>query len=281
MVGIPSADTSPPQFSIEKLGSPVPAGEPDNARPFLARVVHGLEEICAGEIRERAGGRKITTAHRGVLFSSAHPCGDLIRLRSADDVFLVLATFDGLSHTRAALAELRGLSLDTDIHPALQWLESARPLRLERGFEVVGSFVGRRNYTRFDIEEVVGDAIGARNGLTLRRMRERVPPLPDLSFRVHLDGSAGLVALRLAAAPLWQRSYKLRSVPGSLHPPLAYAMTRVAGLAPGQVLVDPFCGAGTIPIEAALAGEGTRVIAMDLSEEAVAATVENAARAGR
>jgi hypothetical protein len=143
MVGIPSAGTSPPQFSIEKLvGSPVPEGGPDSARPFLTRAVHGLEEICAGEVRERAGGRNIATTHRGVLFSSAHTFDHLVRLRSADDVILVLASFDGLSLTRAALSELRRLSLDTDIHPALQWLESVRPLRLERGFEVVGSFVG-------------------------------------------------------------------------------------------------------------------------------------------
>lgn len=38
-----------------------------------------------------------------------------------------------------------------------------------------------------------------------------------------------------------------------LRPSLAYLLTRVARVQPGDTVVDPMCGTGTIPIEAALA----------------------------
>jgi 23S rRNA G2445 N2-methylase RlmL len=46
------------------------------------------------------------------------------------------------------------------------------------------------------------------------------------------------------------------------------------------MLVDPFCGAGTIPIEAALAYPDVRVAGFDLDEQALAAARRNAVAAG-
>jgi hypothetical protein len=48
MVGIPSAGTSPPQFSIEKLASSVPHGVPVMGGDSSPASFHGLEGICAG-----------------------------------------------------------------------------------------------------------------------------------------------------------------------------------------------------------------------------------------
>jgi tRNA G10 N-methylase Trm11 len=63
-------------------------------------------------------------------------------------------------------------------------------------------------------------------------------------------------------------------VPGSVHPPLARALALLAG----EAFADPFCGAGTIPIEGALAGLRTR--GSDLDPRAVEAARANATAAG-
>ena len=76
------------------------------------------------------------------------------------------------------------------------------------------------------------------------------PARGDLSLRVHVVDSEATVAVRIAAAPLHRRAYRVASRPGALHPPLARALALLAGLRSGLSLVDPFCGTGTIPIEA-------------------------------
>ena len=45
------------------------------------------------------------------------------------------------------------------------------------------------------------------------------------------------------------RTYKQEHLPASLRPTVAAAMVRLAELRPGQVVLDPMCGAGTILAE--------------------------------
>jgi len=82
-----------------------------------------------------------------------------------------------------------------------------------------------------------------------------------LGWRVTVVDDRATVAVRVPARPVHRRSYKAASVPGTLHPPLAAAMLQVAGVGAGLVLLDPCCGAGTLPIEAA--GAGARVLGSD------------------
>jgi len=64
---------------------------------------------------------------------------------------------------------------------------------------------------------------------------------------------------------------------GMLPPKLARMMINLAGGDPtGQTLYDPFCGSGTVLMEAALVGYG-RLIGSDISERAVADTTKNLA----
>ncbi|MFF5483482.1 TRM11 family SAM-dependent methyltransferase [Streptomyces sp. NPDC012935] len=82
--------------------------------------------------------------------------------------------------------------------------------------------------------------------------------------------------LRFDDRPLHRRAYKQRTVPGTLHPPLAAAMAQPADIRPGHVVIDPCCGAGTLLIEAATAQPDARCHGFDLAADAVAATRTNA-----
>jgi tRNA (guanine6-N2)-methyltransferase len=125
---------------------------------------------------------------------------------------------------------------------------------------VTASFLGRRNYNRFEIEEVVHMGAG--------------------HWRIHLWDEFADVGLRIADEPLHRRAWKVADRPGTLHPPAAAAVALLGAPAPGDRVLDPFCGAGTILIEASLLEPGIRAQGADIDPDAVALARANLKRAG-
>jgi putative N6-adenine-specific DNA methylase len=68
--------------------------------------------------------------------------------------------------------------------------------------------------------------------------------------RVHRDGFT--ISVDSSGEVLHRRGWRLATAKAPLRETLAAAMLLVAGWEPDQPLIDPFCGSGTIPIEAAL-----------------------------
>ena len=142
-----------------------------------------------------------------------------------------------------------------DWEAALAELAAVRAVAPEPRIDVVASLDGRRNYNRFAVENAVGNELARRlRGPYLARTPAgREPGEPDLTVRVFLQGEEAAVALATGSSPLHRRAYKADAGAGTLHPPLAAALAHVSGLRGGDVVADPFCGDGTIAIEAALA----------------------------
>ena len=160
-------------------------------------------------------------------------------------------------------------------------LGAARPPPRSRTFDVSASFLGRRNYNRYAIEDALGSPLAALSGWTyLSRAEGKPPPHAGLSLRIHLADSQATVAVRIGPRPLHRRPYRVSTRAGSLHPPVARALALLAGLRPSHRLVDPFCGAGTIPIEAELACRDLDAAGFDLDDGAVASARANGAAAG-
>jgi tRNA (guanine6-N2)-methyltransferase len=243
----------------------------------VARCVRGIEWVAAAEAAGRLGAAVVRTRHREVWLRGALAAPAWTALRTVDDVFLRAGVTRGVGHTRNDLLVLSRATSQLDWTAAVA--EAERP----RGtFDVVGSFLGKRNYNRFEVEQAVGERVSAQTGWTYRR-RSRDRSLPGdvpLTIRVHVEGDEAVLGIRLADRPLHRRPWKDYDAPGSLHPPVAAALGLVAGLRPGVVLVDPLCGAGTIGIEAALAEPTARTFMSDLSSVAVIAAGNNARAAG-
>ncbi|MQA98362.1 MAG: methyltransferase domain-containing protein [Streptosporangiales bacterium] len=146
------------------------------------------------------------------------------------------------------------------------------------GIEVSASFLGRRNFNRFDAEDVAGEALAARLGIRYYSRRDgAVPPAGCAGWRLALDGVYATLMLRVVGRPLHRRIYKVHSIPGTLHPPVAAAMALLADIRPGHTVVDPCCGAGTLLIEAAHVQPTARLHGYDTSPEAITAARANAA----
>ncbi len=101
----------------------------------------------------------------------------------------------------------------------------------------------------------------------IRERLERV--VRERLGRVDLTGSKGkiVVVVRLvkdvctisidtSGGDLFRRGYKVAPGPAALRENLAAALVLSSGWRPGQPLLDPFCGTGTIPAEAAMIAAG-------------------------
>ncbi|WP_285780705.1 methyltransferase domain-containing protein [Microtetraspora sp. NBRC 13810] len=205
--------------------------------------------------------------HREVRFSGSESAA--AGLRTADDVFQVTGRIPDIGHTRDSLPELARLAA------------GARLREGAAGVEVSASFLGRRNFNRYDAEDVVGRALSDRLGLPYHSRRAGTAPPPGYAgWRLTMDGQEATLMARVAGRPLHRRDYKRHAIPGTLHPPVAAAMALLAEPGPGQQVLDPCCGAGTVLIEAGRLQPQARLRGYDLDPGALAAARANAAASG-
>lgn len=246
----------------------------------FARATRGIEWIAAAEITGRGGGTVHDLGHREVHFTAKAP-GPLAALRTVDDVFAWAGRVGGMGRERSALGALARLP-GADVTRAVAAVSDLRPVPDGARFDVTASFLGRRNYNRYEIEDAAGDALArATGGEYVARQGASVPAGDTvLSWRVHVRDDEAILGLRLANRPLHRRAAGWATVPGSLHPPVAAALVLLAGVVPGQWLGDPFCGSGTILAEYLHLAPTGRAAGVDTGAEAVAAARTNLVAAG-
>jgi putative N6-adenine-specific DNA methylase len=75
---------------------------------------------------------------------------------------------------------------------------------------------------------------------------------PDIRIDAFIDSQTVTFYLDTSGEPLFKRGYRLKTVEAPLRENLAAGLLRLAGWTPDEVLMDPMCGTGTIPLEAAL-----------------------------
>src|SRR5690606_9670379 len=233
---------------------------------LAARCIRGLEPVLASEILRDELGVITRQGHREVRFDALRP-GGRFEPRTADDVFLLAAEMPDPGPAKAGVAGLAelaaGLAGAALLRTRRAYRSSGGSARAPAGsgwsegagvpgVEVSASFLGRRNFNRYDVEDAVGRALARVLGVAYHSRRSGAAPPPGcLGWRVVLDGERAALMVRLGDRPAHRRAYKRATVPGTLHPPLAAAMALLAELRPEHRVVDPCCGAGTLLIEAA------------------------------
>lgn len=244
---------------------------------FLARSPRGLEWVSAGEIKGRFAATIVAVKHREIHFELPTLNPKVLNLGTVDDVFINCGLIDDIDHTRSSLQRLSEAAKKIDFANAFTRLQDVRDIEPSDPFDVVCSFLGKRNYNRFEVEEVVGEVVTQQLGGVQQSHRQRTDT--DVSWRVHIRDGEAYVGLRVSAEPLHRRKYKVASKAGTLHPPIASAMALLSGIQPGGILLDPFCGLGTIPIEASRIEPELTLFATDINPSSVELARTNAERA--
>jgi putative N6-adenine-specific DNA methylase len=197
----------------------------------------GLEAFVAGELRALAGRYEIELGdpeHGGVEFRTdrAGLYAANLHLRIASRVLVRIGEFHA-----AAFAELERHAR------RLPWKQFLAP---GRGIDFRVTSRKSRLYHQEAVAERLEQAARASTG------EAAGPAAEPQQFVVRLFRDRCTVSADASGALLHRRGYRLATARAPLRETLAAAMLAASAWDGAHPLMDPFCGSGTIPIEAAL-----------------------------
>jgi 23S rRNA G2445 N2-methylase RlmL len=246
-------------------------------------LVHpGLEEVAAEEIERDLGGTIKRQGKGIVVFRLDEIDARVLSLRTTEDVFLLAWGTDQLTYRAEDLDRIqRWTDREPDwpgllrIHHAIRPRPKGKPT-----YRLVAQMEGKHGYLRRDAGKALARGLAGHLPESWRPAEENAAVEVWLS----IDGATAVCGLRLSDRTMRHRAYKLEHLPASLRPTVAAAMVRLAGARPGQVVLDPMCGAGTILAEQLTVGgqsqRGVEVVGGDIEFAAVRAATINLRRLG-
>ena len=243
---------------------------------YAITVSAGLETIAREELSERfadTGHLKILGRKpQRILFQYTENPRDLLSLRTAEHLFLILKQMPKMTRSRSSLSVLSGSLARFNFNEAFKCCQQVGIRTWKRmPFRVTSRLSGKRNFRRVDLQRVVERALldrGWYSGSSKSAL--------DIWAEVH--GDDGYISIKLSANDMAQRPYKQAHIPASLKPTLAYSMVRLSRPHPEDVFLDAMCGAGTILLERAFIKRYRYLIGGDVSTDALDATAVNFGR---
>ncbi len=238
--------------------------------PVILTCPPGIEDIVELELREFFGDIHVERPLVGVegRVLAEIPEDSISRIysmRSIHHVMKKLKSFQ-LDPGRDSLSLIYEEVKEADLSPILQ-----------RGakFRITTERIGIHSFTSIDVQRVAGQAVVDKYGNKVDLENY------DVEIRVDVIRDTCLVGASMTRESLHRRGYRVFEHPAALKPTIAYAMIRLARPEAGMTLVDPMCGGGTIPIEAALfMGEKLEIYGLDIEESFIKGARMNSEAAG-
>jgi 23S rRNA G2445 N2-methylase RlmL len=224
------------------------ARRPERETPAcFATVPSGLEAVAADEITRDLGG-DVKKAEKGVVVFRVPEVGpDLLRLRTVEDVFLLAWGTDSLTYKAEDLKSIRQWTArEADWQHLLALHHGIRPKpKGKPSYRLVTQMGGTHGYRRIDAGQAMAQGLGGVFPASWKPAEENAA----VEIWLIIRGRTAVCGVRLSDKTMRHRTYKAEHQPASLRPTIAAAMVRLAGAAPGDVVLDPMCGAGTILAE--------------------------------
>ena len=218
---------------------------PEPAVPACyAIVLPGLESVAADEITRDLGGEVKKTERGLVLFRVPEIDPDLLKLRTVEDVFLLAWGTDSLTYKAADLKQIRHWTAkESDWQHLLRLHHLVHPKpKGKPTYHLVTQMIGTHGYRRIDASHAMADGLAGVFPASWKPAAENAAV--EVWLTIH--GATGVCGLRLTDRTMRHRTWKTEHVAASLRPTMAAAMVRLAGSAPGDIVLDPMCGTGTI-----------------------------------
>jgi putative N6-adenine-specific DNA methylase len=207
---------------------------------LIASATFGLESIVAREIK-KLGYEDVKVENARVEFQGDESaiCRSNLWLRSADRVFIKMGEFPALSFEELF-----------EKTKALPW---GGILPENANFPVEGKSVKSKLFSVPDCQAIVKKAI-------VERMKQKYKKEwfnedgPRFTIEVGLLKDVATLTIDTSGAGLHKRGYRQTASDAPLKETLAAAMVDLSFWNTDRILMDPLCGSGTIPIEAAMIG---------------------------
>lgn len=208
---------------------------------LLATAAMGLESIVASEVKEM--GFETQTENGKVFFEGDERdiAKTNIWLRTADRVKVIAGEFD--AYTFDELFEKT---------KAIEW-EKFLPVDAE--FPVQGKSVKSTLHSVPNCQSIVKKAIVERMKKAYHRNSFLDESGPRFKIEVSILKDKVQLSIDTSGAGLHKRGYRLDQGEAPLKETLAAALVKLSRWTPDRPFVDPFCGSGTIAIEAAMIGQ--------------------------
>ncbi|MTD30025.1 class I SAM-dependent RNA methyltransferase [Planomicrobium sp. YIM 101495] len=208
---------------------------------LLATAAMGLESIVADEVK--ALGYETSTENGKVFFEGDERtiAQANLWLRVADRVKIVVAEFPAKTFD--------------ELFEGTKALEWEKYLPVDAEFPVSGKSVKSTLYSVPDCQSIVKKAIVER--LKKAYFRNSFLDESGARFKIEVSILKDRVQLTIdtSGAGLHKRGYRIGQGEAPLKETLAAALVKLTKWTPDRPFVDPFCGSGTIVIEAAMIGQ--------------------------
>ena len=242
--------------------------------PLLFTTNMGLEDVVVNEYSERAeaAGVAIHDTDDAPLDLRSYA---LVEVNASLDPALALAR--AMKSVHHVLAPLYAFSLSSDgddalrtIHETVKTLDI--PAMADAGtFRATTVRRGDHDFTSVEVQQWAGGALDDRYNAAVDLEDY------DVEVRVDVHDDRCLVSVQHTTEALSRRQARLFQPRAALKPNVAYALLRLAHLdAPPDVVLDPFCGSGTILWEAGALWPDARLVGNDWHEETLAGARDNA-----
>ena len=216
----------------------------------MARVPSGLEQVVIADLKAKLRATNLSCFPRTIIFQSSCSWEELLAYPGYESLYLILAKLSGCSHKRELLPILPQMITEALSSSGLSKVEQFLGLPTNAVTGISATFTGKRNYNRFELANAVGQSYLSKSPQgQITTMSKGWEP-HDLHLRLHLVDQLGFLGARLSAKPLAKRAYKEHQASASLSPIVAYHLINLGDPKAGELLLDPCCGVGTIPLEA-------------------------------
>ncbi len=208
---------------------------------LIATATFGLEAVVKRELQDlgctiiKSEDAKITYIGNEATIAKSN-----LWLRCADRVLLKMGEFRAETFTE--------LFEQTKALPWEEWIP------LDGKFTVNGTSVKSKLFSISDCQKIIKKAV-------VERLKQTYPvdyfeeTGPVYNIRMTLLKDVVTLAIDTSGPGLHKRGYRAADVAAPIKETLAASMIKLSFWKPERILIDPFCGSGTIPIEAAMIGK--------------------------
>ena len=206
---------------------------------LIAKTFQGLEEVLAQELTE-LGASNIEIGRRMVSFT-----GDKAMMYRANFCLrTAIRILKPIKHFTAKTAD--------EVYEAVKSIEWENYLDNMSSFAVDAVVFSNEfrhsKFVAYKVKDAIVDYFREKTG---NRPSVRINN-PDVSFNIHVAEDQCTLSLDSSGESLHRRGYRQEQVEAPLNEVLAAGMILMTGWRGECELIDPMCGSGTIPIEAAL-----------------------------
>ena len=206
---------------------------------LVAKTFQGLEEVLAKELTE-LGASNIEIGNRMVAFTGAKE----MLYKANFCLRTAIRILKPIKHFKAQTAD--------EVYDNVKAIEWENYLDVNKSFAidavVFSNEFRHSKFVAYKVKDAIADYFRDKTG---ERPSVRINN-PDVLLNIHVAEDKCTLSLDSSGESLHRRGYRQEAVEAPLNEVLAAGMILMTGWKGECDLIDPMCGSGTIPIEAAL-----------------------------